>query len=87
MRNELKVTTKMIARWWLAMEDRRLAMDPNFLSFLHGYHEQKDLTTALGISARMSRAQLDATNLATRLNDGMEEIEVECKIDWLSKED
>ena len=69
----------MIARWWLSMKDRRLAMDPNFLSFLHGFHEQKDLTSALGVSARMSRAKLNATNLAARLDEGMEEIEVCCR--------
>lgn len=65
-----------MTRWWLSCRDRRVAQDAQFLSFIHGLLEQKDMTAALGLQARMNRGLLQADAFFDALTDGAAHVEV-----------
>lgn len=73
------MTIREMVKWWLACKDRRFAQDPQFLAFLHGLLEQKDMTAALGLQSRMNRGHLHGEAFLNAITEGTADFEVYLK--------
>lgn len=56
-------------RMQLRCSDRRYARDPNYIAFCAGLAQQYDITSSLGIQARMSRQSLGTAESVLQMLD------------------
>ena len=57
-------------------EDRRMATDPQFIAFLSGFFDQKDLTSTMGLMARLRKQALESSEFVEALDAGDRSLEV-----------
>ena len=76
MLHYFQLTPRELVKWQVAHRDRRFAEDPQFLSFVHGFLEGKDLTSALAVQVQMSKAKLGGAQFNEQMQQGQRELEV-----------